>query len=161
MKVLIILFLAFFFGSGCAGKNGLFAPDALEQKALTYTRKAEIYNSLEIKASLVVTYLNPLLKEYDRKNNASFLVSVFIDNDSSNPKKQGLFNPDYTLTLNDTRPVAIKPLKRDDDLLKIAPVQNAWSKYYLVTFKKPASEKITLVFKSQRYGSSFLTLPAE
>jgi len=51
--------------SGCASKSGFLSPDVLAQRALSYTKKAEIYNSLEIKASAVVTYLNPLLQAYN------------------------------------------------------------------------------------------------
>ena len=147
--------------AGCASKSGLFSPDILSQRALTYTKKAEIYNSLEIKASAVITYLNPLLKKYEDKYHAYFLVSLFIDNDSSDIKKQGLHNHDIQLTLNSQSPLTIKDLKADDDLIKIAPVKNMWSHYYLVTFEKPLSKEMKMLLKSQRYGSSSLIFEAE
>ncbi|RUM64020.1 MAG: hypothetical protein DSZ05_07930 [Sulfurospirillum sp.] len=161
MKILTILFLALLSLGGCASRSGFFAPDVLEEKALAFTQKAEIYNSLEIKASLVATYLNPLLKAYQNDKRAHFLMSVFIDDDYSDPDKQGLFNPDYTITLNGQKPISIKPLDNEDDLLKIAPVKNVWSHYYLVTFPKPATAKMELLLKSQRYGASSLVLEAE
>jgi hypothetical protein len=161
MKVLIILFISLFLSGGCASKSGLLAPDLLEEKALSFTQKAQIYNSLEIKASLIATYLNPLLKTYDNDKRAHFLMSVFIDNDYNEPEKQGLFNPDYSITLNGEKPISIKPLDKEDDLMKIAPVQNVWLHYYLVTFPKPASGKMEIVFKSQRFGSSSLIVEEE
>jgi len=161
MKVLTILFLALILGTGCSTKNGLFAPDVMQEQALSVTRKAEIYNSLEIKASLVATYLNPLDKAYASDKRVHFLVSVFIDDDYSERNKQGLFNPDYSLTLNGQKPISIKPLKRDDDLLKIAPIKNVWAHYYLVTFPKPKADTMKMLFKSRRYGSSVLTLPVD
>jgi hypothetical protein len=162
MKYLILaILMLLFLSSGCSQKSGLFAPDLLEEKALSATRKGEIYNSLEIKASLVATYLNPVLKSYNADEKASFLVSVFIDDDYSDPKKQGLFNPDYLLTLNGKKATEIRPLKLDDDLVKIAPVKNMWSHYYLVTFPKTSSEKLMMRFESQRYGASILNFSGE
>ncbi len=154
----VSLYLCF---SGCASKSGFFTPDLLSQRALTYTKKAEIYNSLEIKASSLITYLNPLLEKYNDKYHVYFLVSLFIDNDSSDRKKQGLHNSDIKLTLNDQEPLTIKDLKSNDDLIKIAPVKNMWSHYYLVTFEKPSSDEMKIVLKSQRYGSSSLVFEVE
>ncbi len=161
MKVLTIIFFALLSLGGCASKSGFFAPDVLEEKALSFTQKAQIFNSLEMKASLVATYLNPLLKTYKSDKRVHFLMSVFIDNDFEDPDKQGLFNPDYSVTLNGQKPISIKPLEKDDELLKIAPVKNVWSHYYLVTFHKPATDKMELLFKSRRYGASSLVVEAE
>jgi len=146
---------------GCASKSGFFAPDVMQHKALAFTQKAQIFNSLEIKASLVATYLNPLLNAYQSDTRVHFLMSVFIDDDFTEPDKQGLFNPDYTITLNGQKPISIKPLDQDDELLKIAPMKNVWSHYYLVTFHKPASDTMQLLFKSRRYGASSLVVEAE
>ncbi len=162
MKVLTILFFSLWIMGGCASRSGFFSPDLLEQKALSYTQKAEIYNSMEIKASLVTTYLNPLLKEYRSDKRAHFLMSVFIDDDYSDPDKQGLFNPDFSVSLNGMKPIAIKPVEKEDPLMKIAPVKNVWSHYYLVTFPKPQrQEKMEIIFKSRRFGSSSLIVEAE
>ena len=161
MKILTLVFFALFLGSGCALKNGFFAPDMVEEKALSFTQKAQIYNSMEMKASLVATYLNPLLKTYGSDERVYFMMSIFIDDDFKDFNKQGLFNPDYTITLNGQNPISIKPLDKDDMLLKIAPVKNVWSHYYLVTFHKPKTDKMELLFKSQRYGASVLTFLVE
>ncbi len=157
---LTVMTLLVLFG-GCSRKTGLFAPDVLEEKALSATRRGEIYNSLEIKASLVATYLNDVLKSYRSDKRASFLVSVFIDDDYSDPEKQGLYNPDYALTLNGKKPIEVKLLHKNDDLIKIAPVRNMWSHYYLVTFPKPASKSLSMRFESQRYGASILKFSAD
>jgi len=149
------------FCTGCSDKSGLFTPDLMEEKALTLTKKGEIYNSLEIKAALIATYLNPLLKRYRDADRAHFLISLHIDNDFTDPKKAGLNNPDYTLTLNGAAPLAIKPLKEDDPLMKIAPVKTLWAHHYLVTFPKHEDKALKMVLKSVRYGSSLLTFRAE
>ncbi len=162
MRYLVFLFtiLGLTF-SGCVLKSGLFSPDRLEQKALTYTKKAEIFNSLEIKASLITTYLNPVLPEYRDKNRASFLMSLFIDNDFEEPSRYGFNNPDISLTMNGEKPLSVKELDADDPLVKLAPVKNAWSHYYLVTFAKPADGQMQITLRSRRYGASTLTFATE
>ncbi len=147
--------------SGCATKSGFFSPDVLEQQALSYTKKAQIYNSLEIKATIVATYLNPLLKEYDKKDDSIFLISFFIDEDSSDPKKQGLYNQEYKLTLNGNLPQKIEPLKQNDDLIKLLPIKNMWSHYYLVRFEKPASKELHMILESKRFGSATMDFQAK
>ncbi len=155
MKSLSVLLMGIvLFLSGCTSKTGFFSPDLLEQQALSYTKKAQIYNSLEIKATIVATYLNPLLKEYDKKDSVTFLISFFIDNDSSDPKKQGLYNSEYKLSLNGELPQKIVPLKQNSDIVKLLPIKNMWSHYYLVTFKKPASKEMKMLLESNRYGSA-------
>ena len=154
----VALFLSL---SGCASKSGFLSPDILSQRALSYTKKAEVYNSLEIKASAVITYLNPLLKKYNDDEHIYLLVSLFIDNDSSDIQKQGLHNPDISLSLDGTKPLQIQTLQQGDDLIKIAPIKNMWSHYYLLTYKKPSSDNFQVMLKSQRFGSSALTFEVE
>ena len=164
MKVITILFFAFFLSvwqSGCAQKEGLFAPDTFENRALAKTRKGEIYNSLEIKASIVATWLNPLLSEFKNEKNACFLVTVFIDDDFEDPKKQGLNNPDYVLTLEGKEPVSVKPLSEDDPLVKMAPLKMMWGHNYLACFPDPGSKTMRMRFTSRRYGVSVLTFSKE
>ncbi len=155
---LIVLLLGM---GGCTTKSGLFSPDKLEQKALTHTHKAEIFNSLEIKVSLIATYLNPILPEYHQKDKAYFLISIFIDNDFDEPSRYGLHNPDISLDMDGKKPLEIKELKSDDPLRKLAPIQNMWSHYYLVTFTKPQSGQMHITVKSRRYGASTVTFSAD
>ncbi len=154
----ISIYLSF---SGCSSKSGFLSPDVLSQRALLYTKKAEIYNSLEIKASAVITYLNPLLKKYNDHEHVYLLVSLFIDNDSSDIQKQGLHNPDISLSLDGTKALQIQALQQGDDLIKIAPIKNMWSHYYLVTYKKVSADNFQVTLKSQRYGSSVLTFEVD
>jgi len=155
----VTMIVIFLFMGGCAQKVGLLTPDVVAKKALAFTKKAEIYNSLEIKASMVVSYLNPILKEYKEKDKTKvyFLISLFIDNDYADREKQGLFNPDYTLFLNGQTPMEVSKLKENNDLIKIAPIQNMWSSYYLVSFEKPQTKDMKMELKSQRFGTSGLT----
>ncbi len=153
-RVLIFLSLLLFLG-GCSDKSTFFSSDAKEQSAVMHTKKGQLYNSLEIKASIVSTYLNASTKEFKKSKNEMFLISVFIDDDS-NSDKNGLHNELYTLTLNGKKAINIKELKYEDDLIKIAPIRNRWSLYYLVEFEKQESQKLSMVLKNDDYGSVVL-----
>lgn len=143
--------------SACAPKNGFFSADKLYESALSHSQKGEIYNSLEMKASIVAIYLNNTLKEYKDAKDEVFLVAIYIDEDLSEPSKQGIMNPSYTLTVNDKKPSDIRPLAYDDDLIKIAPFRNHWSAYYVVKFPHVEGEKMTMIYAHKNYGKATLS----
>ena len=157
MKTAILIIIGLLlFTTGCSQKSSFFKEDALEQSAVINSQKAQLYSSLEIKATIVATYLNASHPEYKHSKDEMFLVSIFIDGDSSDPKKQGLFNKNYTLTLNGSKAKSIKKLDFEDDLIKIAPIRNRWSTYYLVGFETQSDEKLKLTFKNDAYGAEVL-----
>jgi hypothetical protein len=143
-----------FFGLGCSFKEPFVEQDKVLQKSLTWTRKGEIYNSLEIKASIFATYLNPLGKA--KSSNEEFVVSVFVDDDFKDRKKAGLNNPDISLTLNGIKPISKKELDEDSEYKKLVPFKNEWSHYYLVKFPKSSQKKLKLILESQNYGATVL-----
>ncbi len=146
------LLLAILFMSGCAPKSGFFSEDVRYESALSYTKKGEIYNSLEMKASIVATYLNCTMLHCDVKDEEVFLIAIYIDEDSSQKDKQGLYNPNYQLTLNGKKPKSIKPLDYHDDLIQAAPFRNRWSNYYLVKFHQVKRPKMRMEYAHQSYG---------
>ncbi len=152
MKVLIFVVGVFLF-VGCSLKEPFLKPDTVLQETLVYSRKGEIYNSLEIKASLFATYLNRLDSKY--RDGEYFVVSIFIDDDFEDPKKYGLNNKAYRLTLNGKDYIYKKELKEDDELRKLVPFKNEWSHYYLVKFPKVDGVK-KLVLSNASYGSTTL-----
>ena len=152
MKVLIFVFSIFLF-VGCSLKEPFLKPDTLLQESLVYSKKGEIYNSLEIKASLFATYLNRLDSKY--KDGEYFVVSIFIDDDFEDPEKYGLNNKAYRLTLNGEDYISKKELKEDSELRKLVPFKNQWSHYYLVKFPKQNGVK-SLVLSHDIYGSTTL-----
>ena len=152
----ILIFALLFFSFGCSQKSSFLKEDKEQQSAMMYTKKGELYNSLEIKASIVSTYLNPTQAQFKDSKEEVFLISIFIDNDSSNPKFHGIYNPDYTLTLNGKKSKSIKKLEFEDDLIKMAPIRNRWSVYYLVSFDKTDDEKLVMNFKNDAYGEVVL-----
>ena len=152
MILLVTLFI-----SGCSVKSGFLAEDAHYKSALLHSKKGEIYNSLEMKVSIVATYLNDTVINCEAKDKEVFLVAVYIDEDSSDESKQGLMNPSYKLTLNGQSPIDIRALDYHDDLIKIAPFRNRWSTYYKVTFASVDSKELTMVYAHLNYGKTILS----
>ena len=152
-KFAIVLALVF---GGCSTKSGFFAEDEMYQSALMHSKKGEIFNSLELKASIIATHLNSFLEECKKCSNEQFLVAIYIDNDSSDKEKQGIKNSFYTLTLNSKKPLNVKPLSYDDDLIKLAPFRNRWAKYYLIDFAKDDKDRLEMEYKSKSFGSANL-----
>jgi len=155
-KRLTILSILLLFLTGCSVKSGFFSNDELEQSAVINSKRGQIYSSLEIKATIVATYLNLALPEYKKSSNEMFLVSIFIDNDSKNKKEKAIHNASYSLTLNGKKAINIKELKYDNKLIRVLPMRNQWSTYYLVEFEKAKDENLKMIFKSDDYGEVVL-----
>jgi hypothetical protein len=152
-----MILLATLIFTACVPKSGFFSEDKLYESALSHTQKGEIYNSLEMKASIVATYLNNTVIDCKIKEREVFLIAVFIDEDSSDESKQGLLNPSYYLTLNGKLPIDMQALAYDDDLIKIAPFRNRWSTYYKVIFEKSKSNKLKIEYGHLNYGKVTLS----
>ena len=152
MKVLFFILSIFLF-VGCSFKKPFLESDTVLQESLVYSRKGEIYNSLEIKASLFATYLNRLDSKY--KDGEYFVVSLFIDDDFEDSNRYGLNNRAYRLTLNGEEYISKKELKNDSELRKLVPFKNQWSHYYLVKFPKQRGVK-ELELSHSSYGSTVL-----
>ena len=153
MKLVTIMILLWsFLGLGCSSKEGFFSPDALHESALRHSQKGEIYNSLEMKASIVATYLNSTVIQCNKVESEVFLIAIYIDEDSSDESKQGILNPSFTLSLEGQRPSHIEALPYDDDLIKIAPFRNRWSTYYKVDFPHTGKNTLTLIYRHLNHG---------
>lgn len=160
-KQFLFLLGLLLFMTACTNKPQLLSEDLIEQSIMSNTKKAQLYSSLEIKAAITATYLNASLPEYEKSPHEMFLVSIFIDNDSAIKEKQGIYNRDYSLTLNGAKATRIEALEFKDDLLKKLPTRNRWSHYYLIGFDKSNKQKLQLVFKSAVYGTKVLVFPKE
>ncbi len=154
---LIMILLATLLLGGCSPKSGFFSQDLRYQSALSHTQKGEIYNSLEMKASIVATYLNSTLVKCDREDAEVFLVAIYISEDSSDESKQGLMNKNYMLTLNGEKPISIRALDYHDDMIQVAPFRNRWSDYYIVKFKKQKSQELKMQYTHKSYGKVILS----
>ena len=158
MKLLtIMIFLSTLVFTACSQKKGFFSVDERHQSALAHSQKGDIYNSLELKASIVATHLNSTMLRYNTENEEVFLVAIYIEEDSSDESKQGLLNKSYLLTLNGKKPLTFNALDYHDDMIKIAPFRNRWSDYYLVKFKKEISKKLVMEYAHHSYGKVTLS----
>jgi len=155
--------------SGCSVKENsnlaqLFTKDDIYHVSLVNTHKAQLIASLETKALLTATYLNPVYKSEKCKNfcmNTSdgeyFFVGVFVEDSKTNEfNKKG-----YLLTLNGQKPTSIKLLDKNDPLRYEMPMMNNWSTYYKVKFPKVEGEKLILTFENDRFGKDTLIYPRD
>ena len=163
VRKLFFYICAIFVLSGCHHYNAMemFKKDDSYEKAVLHTKSGQIVSSLETKAKITVTYLNPLYpNEYSDKD--YFFVGVYIPNDYDVAEKRGLMNPDFKLSLQkegDTAPVKISEIvkKENDPLYKKMPLTDEWSRYYLVSFEKIKADKtISLALKNISGGETVL-----
>ncbi len=142
--------------TGCSGKNEvsqMIQPDTIYEKALVYTRQAQIVRSLETKASVSVTLLNELFPErypYDR--GVYLFVGVITD------LKKEKFDDLCRLTLNGDKPLEATPVTRKDDLYTIVPSVTRWGRYWVVRFPAQKSPKYLIDCEIDPYGSAQLSL---
>ena len=155
MKKLLVGLVALFLLGGCAKKElKIFSVDKPYAEALRWSKKGDIAISLENKALIIATYLNPLQKRWDKEY---FFVRVYIDNDFDDPKKAGLFHPGYHIRLNGHEPLSIEELDFESELAKSMPFVQKWYHIYLVTFPKVEDKELRLIFGHEDYGDVVLT----
>jgi len=155
MKRVLIACVALFLLGGCAQKElRIFDEDRPYAQALRWTKKGDIAISLENKALIIATYLNPLQKRWDREY---FFVRVYIDNDFDDPKKAGLYHPGYYLRLGNHDPEKIEEVDFESLLAKRMPFVQKWYRLYLVTFAPQQKRELSLIFGNKDYGEVVLT----
>lgn len=151
--------------SACAIKENsniaqLFKKDDIYHISLMNTKKAQLIASLETKALLTATYLNPVFDHIEcgestaiRHQEEFFFVGVYItDSEVHEFNSRG-----YTLMLNGKKPIGIQKLDRDDPLRYQMPMINNWSTYYKVKFPKVETNDLELTFENGRFGKDTLT----
>jgi len=157
--IYLIFLFVIIFTNACSSKmySELINEDRLYEKSLLYTKKGEIVSSLETKAVIVATYLNPLDKKYESDDKNYFIVALYAEKDFGKDKV-GLESKDCLVYLKrGIKPLDVKRLKKEDSLLKYIPVHNGWFKYYLLTFPSDKGKELHLVFESKRFGKTVLT----
>jgi hypothetical protein len=132
---------------GCSSTGQLreaLKPDPLYRKALTYTQRGQLSNSLETRALVDATYLNPLYPGKFEK--PTFLIGVYNDFENN------LTNPEFNLTLNGHPPTEVNTTIPSFVLYKNFPFYNSWMNYYLVQFPK-SSYPLKLEYRSRDWGA--------
>jgi hypothetical protein len=151
--------------SGCTIKENsniaqLFKQDDIYHISLLNTKKAQLIASLETKALLTATYLNPVFDYIDCKdscmsnpNEEYFFVGVYItDSEDHEFNTKG-----YQLKLNGNTPIGIQKLDKHDPLRYEMPMINNWSTYYKVKFPYVKGDELKLTFENDRFGRDELT----
>ena len=154
----IAMFLMVILLSGCASKvSTIFQKDTTYVKLTQYTKRGQIIKSLETKALINATYINPILDNNKTKNNEIFIIGVYNSTDYKGYEKGGIFNPDYHLTMNGLN--FTKAIKADKVKLNLPnyPFYNKWMKYYEVYFPKVNSNTLNIKYSSKE-GSVILSI---
>ena len=160
-KKILLLSSALLFSSCSIKENSnlaqLFKKDDIYHISLLNTKKAQLIASLETKALLTATYLNPVFEYIDSENinrrEEYFFVGVYItDSEEHEFNTKG-----YSLKLNGKKPLGIQKLKKDDPLRYQMPMINNWSTYYKVKFPKVKGNDLNLTFENDRFGKDTLT----
>jgi len=161
-KILLVAWLLII--TGCSIKDNsnisqLFKKDDIYHISLINTQKAQLIASLETKALLTATYLNPVYAHANCKNykmsidnGEYFFIGVYINNS----KTHNFNNKGYALTLDGVKPIDIKKLDKDDPLRYEMPMVDNWSTYYKVKFPRSNMKKFHLIFESDRFGKDTL-----
>ncbi|MDR3347373.1 MAG: hypothetical protein LBN32_02030 [Helicobacteraceae bacterium] len=128
--------------AGCGGRSAFFdfTGSAAYAEAIAHTKSGAITDRFESKALLSASYLNAIYPNR-YSGDETFLVGLYITNDFQR-EKSGINNPMYSLALNDRKYIGVETVDKNDDLLKLMPMINRWSKYYIVRFEP--SEKLDL-----------------
>jgi len=162
-KILLLSSVLLF--SACSIKENsnlaqLFKKDDIYHISLMHTKKAQLIASLETKALLTATYLNPVFDYIECKEACVstpdaeyFFVGVYItDSEVHEFNTKG-----YFLKLNGKKPLGVQKLEKDDPLRYQMPMINNWSTYYKVKFPRVEGNDLELTFENDRFGKDTLT----
>ena len=154
MKKLLLILTILFTGCSNATFSSIFQTDDNYIQLTQYTKRGEIIQSLETVSLINATYFNHFSKDNnDTKNNEVFIVGVYNYDDTKADKK-GIFNPSYTLTLNNIKFTKAEPITLKDLNLKKYPFYNKWMRYYKVYFPTSSSNNLTLKYTNINENSS-------
>jgi hypothetical protein len=148
--------------SGCGQSAFLgFTGSSSYIDALPHTQRTELTDRFESRALLSATYLNATHPdEPDYRAHESFFVGLYIDDDFKG-EKAGIHNPLFHLTLNDHNYTRATEVDENDPLLKLMPLVNRWSRYYIVQFPRHGAARLTLKLTDRDTNRSVaLTFPA-
>lgn len=135
--------------SGC-GRSAFFTftGSTTYAQSLPHTQRAEITDRFESKALMSASYLSGIYPDdANYTQGETFLIGLYITNDFEK-EKAGIHNPLYRITLNNQPYEEATLVDKNDELLKLMPLVNRWSRYYIVRFA-PQSGALTLTLSEQ------------
>ncbi len=161
MVKIISFFITIFIIIGCSKTITIDQLDIqkVQELSMINTVKGELANQ-NSKAFILATYLNPIKisKIDDTKEN--FLISVYVSKQKDEAKSDN--NPFYKVFLNDT--VLLDDIKRvsiKNKILKIIPIKNRWSEYYILSFPEQKTKKLKLTFENKQHNKVNLIFSKE
>jgi len=161
MLKVVSLFLISFFIFGCS--KGITIDkldiDKTQELSIVNTKKGELTNQ-NSKIFILATYLNPIKTSEIDKSKENFLISIYLSRQDDKSKENN--NPFYQVKLNNSVFIDdMKILNKKSKLLKLIPIKNRWSEYYLIKFPKQKTKTLKLTFENEQHNKVNLTFSKE
>ncbi len=154
-------FIIFFFLVGCSKNITIdkLNPQRVQELSIVNTAKGELENQ-NSKIFILATYLNPIKTSEIDNSKENFLVSVYLSKKNDKSKENN--NPFYQVKLNDTVTIDdIEILDKKSKILKLIPIKNRWSEYYLIKFPKQKTKTLKLTFENEQHNKVNLIFSKE
>ena len=154
-------FIIFFFLVGCSKNITIdkLNPQRVQELSIVNTTKGELENQ-NSKIFILATYLNPIKTSEIDNSKENFLVSVYLSKKNDKSKENN--NPFYQVKLNDTVTIDdIEILDKKSKILKLIPIKNRWSEYYLIKFPKQKTKTLKLTFENEQHNKVNLIFSKE
>ncbi len=142
----LIVATAFLLLNGCSTQSERYIPSSEHEKASTSYKTVRLLNSANRSETVISTvYLNEVYAKYTEGKWSHFLVAFY------NPiqKNRLYFKEDenqtegsFVLLLNGEDANLSLPLEKDDLLVDLLPVHNAWNNYYYVRYRLPNAKPV-------------------
>ena len=146
--------------SGCNTKYERYVPSSEQEKASTSYKNVRLLNDANRSETVISTvYLNEVYAKYTQGKWSHFLVSFYNQKNENRlffKQEDNRSASEFVLLLNGEDANLSLPLEKDDLLVELLPVHNAWNKYYYVRYKLP-SEKPSLVLESDHKQQAVIT----
>ena len=154
-------FIILFFMFGCTKKITIdkLDPQRVQELSMVNTAKGELANQSS-KIFILATYLNPVKTSEIDDSKENFLVSIYLSKQNDKSKENN--NPFYQIRLNDNVFMDdIEILDKNSKILKLIPIKNRWSEYYLIKFPKQKTKTLKLTFENEQHNKVNLTFSKE
>lgn len=151
MSKIFLSFIVLFFIFGCSKNITIdkLDPQRVQELSMVNTAKGELANQ-NSKIFILATYLNPIKTSEIDNSKENFLVSIYLSKENSNLKENN--NPFYQIRLNDTVFMDdIEILDKNSKILKLIPIKNRWSEYYLIKFPIQKTKTLKLTFENEQH----------
>ncbi|MCJ7765274.1 MAG: hypothetical protein MUP09_04960, partial [Thiovulaceae bacterium] len=147
---------------GCSGSFDHFTPSSTQERASISYQNVRLLKENRTETMISTIYLNEVYPRY--RGGYSHLLVAFYSKEHNNTlffKRGSALNADdYILMLNGRGALFSEELERDDLLRKLMPINNSWSRYYYVRYKRPGGSPI-LTLESDHIQKALITYQKE